>query len=328
MDIANLNDIRIFAALSQEGTLTAAATKLKLPTSTVSRALTRLEKNLNVLLVKRNSRGLVLTDSGRKYLQVCRQVLRTLREGGDTLAAHRERPSGLLKVACPITMAQTIFAPLLTTFLERYPDLQVDIEPYSSGWDHEPREDIDVFFKVRAPGDSMRRVRRYPGVNRGLFASAAYLERTGTPTSPDALATHKCIGSGTWKLQQDTLVVAPGVQFQVVTSDPAVHLELTLQNLGIAVLPLYMETWPEAAGKLVHVLPQWNPAPISLCALFSGQSRLTPKVQVLLDFLGEYIGTSRDPRLYGSAPKSCFTDPHPEIRKREATSEEQTRKRS
>ncbi len=314
MDITDLNDIRIYAVIGQEGTLTAAAAKLKLPPSTVGRALTRLEKSLDVLLVKRSSRGLVLTDFGKEYLLVCRRALRTLREGGDTLAAHRERPSGLLKVACPITMARSIFAPLLTTFLQRFPDLQVDIEPYSSGFDQEPREDIDVFFKVRAPGDSIRRVRRYPGVNRGLFATAEYLERSGVPASPEELTAHTCIGSGTWKLRRCETLIAPGLQFRVVTSDPSVHLELALRSFGIAVLPLYMQTWPQAKDRLVHVLSEWSPATITLCALFSGQSRLTPKVQVLLDFLGEYIGTSRDPRLYGVAPKSCFTNPNEELK--------------
>ena len=67
MEVADLNDIRIFAVVGQEGTLTSAAGKLKLPTSTVSRALTRLEKCLGVLLIRRSSRGLVLTDFRRDY---------------------------------------------------------------------------------------------------------------------------------------------------------------------------------------------------------------------------------------------------------------------
>src|ERR1700761_9430827 len=110
MDAVDLNDIRIFTVVGQEVTLSSAALKLKLPTSTVSRALTRLEKSLGVLLIRRSSRGLVLTDFGREYLQVCRRALRTLHEGGETLAVRRERPSGLIKIACPVTMAHLIFA--------------------------------------------------------------------------------------------------------------------------------------------------------------------------------------------------------------------------
>ena len=175
MEIPDLNDIRTFVAIGQEGTLTAAARQLNLPTSTVSRALTRLEKHLDVLLAQRSPRGLIMTDCGKEYLQTCRRALRTLRDGSELLESNREQPSGLIKIACPITMARLIFAPLLKQFLGRYPNLRVEIEPYSSGWDQEPREDVDVFFKVRAPRDSIRRVRPYPGTKRGLFASADYI---------------------------------------------------------------------------------------------------------------------------------------------------------
>ncbi len=308
MDVADLNDIRIFTVAGQEETLTSAAVKLKLPTSTVSRALTRLEKNLDVLLIRRSSRGLVLTDFGKEYLQVCRRALRTLHEGSETLAVRRERPSGLIKVACPVTMAHLIFAPLLKKLLKRYPELRLQIEPYTPGGDQEFREDIDVVFKVRAPRDSIRRMRNYPGTKRGLFASVQYVEMFGMPTRPEELLTHACLGSGTWKLNRGRATASPNIQFKVVTNDPAVLLELTAGHCGIALLPLYMSKWPEIGDSLVQVLPRWNAQPVTLCALFSGQSRLTPKVQVLLDFLQEYIGTARDPRLHGMDPKGLFTD--------------------
>ena len=308
MEIPDLNDVRIFVAIGQGGTLTAAAKELNLPTSTVSRALTRLEKHLNILLVQRSPRGLVMTDFGKEYLQICRRALRTLRDGSGLLEGHRERPTGLIKVACPITMARSIWAPLLPEFLGRYPELRVELEPYSSGWDQEPREDVDVFFKVRAPRDSIRRVRPYPGTKRGLFASPDYVKSRSNPATPDDLVAHTCIGSGTWKLSRGSKVAAPNILFRVVVSDPVVHLDLALSGLGIAILPLYMAKRPDTRNKLMPVLPLWNPEPITLCALFSGPARLTPKVQVLLDFLGDYIGTDRDPRLHSVPARGLFTD--------------------
>ena len=309
MEIPDLNDVRTFVLIAQAGTLTAAARELNLPTSTVSRSLTRLEQHLEVLLVQRSPRGLVLTDFGKEYLQTCRRALRTLRDGGELLESRRQRPSGLIKVACPVTMARNIFAPLLKTFFERYPDLRVEIEPYASGWDQEPREDVDVFFKLRAPRDSLRRVRPYPGTKRGLFASPNYLSAFGTPPTPDELPSHTCIGSGVWKLSRGSKLAAPNIVFRVVTSDPLVHLKLATSGLGIANLPLYMAKRPDTRNRLVPVLPLWSPEPITLCALFSGSARLTPKVQVLLDFLGEYIGTNQDPRLQQMPAKGFFTDP-------------------
>ena len=309
MDAVDLNDIRIFTVVGQESTLSSAAVKLKLPTSTVSRALTRLEKNLGALLIRRSSRGHLLTDAGKEYLQVCRRALRTLDEGSEMLAVQREQPSGLIKVACPITMTNLILAPLLTELQERYPQLRLQIESYTPAADQEFREDIDVVFKVRAPRDSIRRMRTYPSTSRGLFASSQYIEQFGMPSRPEDLLAHTCIGSGPWKLSRGDTTVTPNIQSPFILNDPMVLLDLTLRHHGIALLPLYMGRWLETGKNLIPVLPRWNLEPVTLCALFSGHSRLTPKLQVLLDFLGEYIGTPRDPRLRGADPSGLFTNP-------------------
>jgi DNA-binding transcriptional LysR family regulator len=308
MNDLDLNDVRTFVVVAEAGTLTAAAKELNCPASTLSRALTRLEKHLGFLLVQRGPRGIVLTDAGREYLQSCRRALQSLRHGRDVLEGHRSSPGGLLKIACPVTMARDTLAPLLKEFLERYPELRVEIEPYAASWDQEPRDDVDVFFKLRAPKDSLRRVRPYPGTVRGLFASPNYLKVAGDPSTPDDLTRHSCAGSGPWKLSRGKKVVAPNIIFRVVTSDPTVALKLGLNGFGIVILPLWLAKSPEVRKVLVRVLPQWIPEPITLCALFSSPSRLTPKVQVLLDFLDEYLGTDRDPRLTSDVAAGYFSD--------------------
>lgn len=307
MGVLDLNDVRTFAAAAEAGTLTAVAKELGVPPSTISRSLSRLEMHLGVSLVRRSSRGLTLTDSGREYLQTCRRALRVLRDGGELLESQRAHPRGLLKIACPITMARDVLAPLMKEFAGRYPDLRVEIEPYASGWDQEPRDDVDVFFKLRAPRDSLRRVRPYPGTVRALFASREYLAAHGSPASPEELAAHRCIGHSTWKLSRGKGVVSLTPEFWMVTSDPHIHLALTLQGLGISILPLWMAEWPEVRNKLAPVLPRWKPDPIAVCALFAGQARLTPKVQVLLEFLDEYFGTEKDPRLRQRWKKEYFS---------------------
>src|ERR1700691_521693 len=188
MNELDLNDVRTFVSVAQAGTLTAAAKELHCPASTLSRALTRLEKHLGVLLVQRGPRGLVMTDAGKEYLQACRRALQSLQHGRDVLEDRRFSPSGLLKVACPVTMARDTLAPLLKEFLERYPKLRVEIEPYAASWDQEPH---DIFFKLRAPKDSLRRVRPYPGTVRGLFASPKYLKFVGNSSTPLLFSFHK-----------------------------------------------------------------------------------------------------------------------------------------
>jgi LysR family transcriptional regulator, transcriptional activator for dmlA len=308
MNDLDLNDVRMFVAVAQAGTLTAAAKELQLPTSTVSRAVTRLERHLGVLLVQRSPRGLVLTDSGSEYLQSCRRALQTLRHGSQLIEGRRLKPSGFIKVACPVTMARDVLAPLLNEFLKRYPDLRIEIEPYAAGWDQEPREDVDVFFKLRAPKDSVRYMRPYPGTVRGLFASPDYIQAFGHPAVPDDLTAHSCIGSGAWKLNRGQKIATPNILFRAVTSDPTVALKLAISGFGVAILPLWMAKRADLRNGLMPILPLWSPEPITLCALFSGPARLTPKVQVLLDFLDEYIGTDQDPRLEQNPAKGYFTD--------------------
>jgi LysR family transcriptional regulator, transcriptional activator for dmlA len=295
--LKNLNDVYTFVLAAKSGSLSAAASELDQPVSTVSRAISRMEKDLGVVLVRRGARGLTLTDEGEAYLPICKRALRTLREGELNLRVHRARPSGVLRIACPVTFARDMFMPLLPGFLERYPEIRFAVEPYAANWDQEPRDGVDIFFKVRAPRDSQRHVRTYPGAVRALFATKTYLEKAGTPAHPDDLRQHSCTGSGTFRLTRNMESVSPPIHFLVDASDPYVHLRFVQQDLGIAALPVYMSKWAENRGSFVRVLPQWQPDPIVLCALFNGLSRLTPKVHVFLEYLEEFIGTNRDPRL-------------------------------
>lgn len=304
----NLDDVSIFVAAAEAGTFSAAAAHLQLPASTISRSLTRLEKNLDLLLVRRSQRGLALTDAGREYLVSCKRALWLLREGRELLDKHRASPSGLMRIACPITMARDLIAPLLSRFMEVFPDLRVELETYSSAFDQERKEDIAVFFKVRAPKDSSRRVRSYPAVARGLFESRRCVQNAGMPAEPADLTSHRCIGSGRWTLSKGGRTITPDIAARVVTDDPLVHRQLVLDGAGIAILPLYISLDPLVAKRLVRILAGWQPKPVVPCALYSNSSRLTPKVKVFLDFIQKYLGTDLDPRLRGAKPRDCFTD--------------------
>ena len=122
------------------------------------------------------------------------------------------------------------------------------------------------------------------------------------------LTAHTCFGSEAWKLSNGKNIVTPNILFRVITSDPTVALKLALSGFGIAILPLWMAKKPDVRSALTPILSQWNLEPITLCALFFGPLRLAPKVQLLLDFLDEYIGTDRDPRLHQDLAAGYFTD--------------------
>ena len=143
-------------------------------------------------------------------------------------------------------MARDVLAPLLGKFISANPTLRVSLDVYSSGYEHEPGEDVDIYFKIRTPTDSTRRIRRYPGTTRGLFASPGYVSRFGSPSDPAALSAHICIGSSPeqrfypWKLHRGKKTVTPELKFQVMTTDPEVHRRLALDGVGITILPIWI----------------------------------------------------------------------------------------
>ncbi len=308
----DLNDVRIFVIAVRTATLSGAARELGLPTSTVSRSITRLERYLGLLLVQRGQRGVVLTDAGTQYLGSCQQALQTLKDGGELLDRHRVHPGGLLRVACPITMARAFLAPILLAFLTSHPELRVEIYPYCSGFNREPNENVDVHFKVREPNDSRRHVRHYPATKLALYASRSYVSEFGIATEPEDLQAHRCIGDGSdsayakWKLMKGKKTVTLDLRFQVMATDPEVHRRLALEGAGVTMLPIWMAKNPAFGGELVPVLPGWRPDSLPLCALYSGTSTMTPKVKAFLDFVTGYLGTERDPRTAGRAASECF----------------------
>jgi LysR family transcriptional regulator, transcriptional activator for dmlA len=190
----DLNDVRTFVAAAEAGTLSAAAKELNVPTSTVSRSLTRLERNLGLLLINRSSKGFVLTDAGSEYLRSCRFALQALRDGDELLEKHRNNPSGMIRALCPGTMARHLLTPIIAKFVVANAALTINLETYSPRFDPGSRMDVDVIFTVNSPNDSSRRVRSYPGTARGLFASPQYVREYGLPNKPKELLHHRCIG--------------------------------------------------------------------------------------------------------------------------------------
>jgi DNA-binding transcriptional LysR family regulator len=144
----------MFVAAAEAGTLSAAAKKLRVPTSTVSRSLTRLERSLGMLLINRSSKGFVLTDAGTDYLQSCRHALRALSDGNERLDRHRLNPTGIIRIACPGTMIRHLLTPILGKLVNAFPNLKIDLQDFSPAHVPLPRLDVDIIFTVSPPNDS------------------------------------------------------------------------------------------------------------------------------------------------------------------------------
>src|ERR1700689_5127779 len=165
----------MFVAAAEAGTLSAAAKRLRVPTSTVSRSLTRLERNLGMLLINRSSRGFVLTDAGTDYLQSCRHAVRALSDGNERLDRHRLNPTGVIRIACPGTMVRHLLTPMMGKLVNAFPNLKIDLQDYIPTHVPLPRLDVDIIFMVSPPNDSSRMIRSCHPAKRGLIATEEYL---------------------------------------------------------------------------------------------------------------------------------------------------------
>jgi DNA-binding transcriptional LysR family regulator len=196
--------------------------------------------------------------------------------------------------------------PILGKLVNAFPNLKIDLQDYTPTHVPLPRLDVDIIFMVSPPNDSSRMIRSYPCAKRGLFASKEYLREYGNPKSPLELVNHSCIGINRWELTNDQTTMIPPVVFHVTTGDPVVSRQLATDGVGIVVLPLWMAKAPGLRDVLIQVLPDWAPSPIPLVALYCSPNALNPKIKKVLDFLNEYIGTDKDPRLEQTTASECF----------------------
>lgn len=297
----NLNDIQVFVTTARTGTINAAARSLGVPPSTVSRAITRLEKQIDLQLLRRTTRGVSLTDAGRDYLEECETTLRRLEAAHEMLGSHRTKPHGTLRLSVPMTFGREFLAPMMQHFLGDYPEIRVEIILHSGKLSGSLDDDLDFLIQLGEPKDSSLKVKTFPPVLRRLYASPKYIEARGLPADPSALRQHSCIGgtpknSEIWHLtsaaENQTVNLLP----RISVADPVIQKQLAADGLGIAQLPVWTALPDVEAGKLIVILPDWQPKSLHYHALYAERSAMTPKIKVFLDFLERFIATEYDPR--------------------------------
>lgn len=293
----DLNDMLYFAVVAERGGFAAAGRALGLPKSRLSRRVAELEARLGVRLLQRTTRKLSLTEVGEVFLRHCAAVRDEADAAAEAVAQVQSEARGTIRVACPVTLAHTTVGPILPRFLERHPQVRVDLRISNRVVDL-VEEGMDVALRVRSTlDDSGSLVVKQLGRSRALLAaSPAQLRRQGTPATPqelerlDTVAMSAVDGRTTWHL------IGPGEAAHALThrpryvADDLLTLKLAvLDGIGMCVLPDYLCRDELAAGRLVPVLPGWEPKSGFVHAVFPSRRGLVPAVRRFLDFLGENI---------------------------------------
>lgn len=286
-------EIALFVQVAELGSLTKAAEATALSNAAASRHLAALEERLAARLVQRNTRRLALTEAGVAFYRRCKPLLAEMQEAEAEVNATVLKPTGLLRITGSLSFCMMHIAPRLPEFTERYPDLRVEIVTANRYYDLLD-SGIDVAIRTREfEADSNITVRRLAETRRILAASPQYLQRHGTPDTPQALARHKLLiytnahNPDQLRFTRDGRTLTLPVQGLLEANDGQVLRAAALKHLGILVQPMYIVHEDVVAGRLVPVLREWELPRLTVNIAYPSRRHLPAKVRCFVDFLVE-----------------------------------------
>ncbi|WP_394515546.1 LysR family transcriptional regulator [Pantoea sp. SGAir0215] len=293
-----LKDIVPFVASVESGSFTAAAARLHVTGSAVSKSVSRLEARLGSRLLERTTRRLQLTDAGNAYYQTCIRIMEELAEAESVLAAQRIIPSGRLRLAVPHTYGRLNVMPLLIPFCQQHPELELRVS-FSDRFIDLFDEGIDVAVRIGGSADLPASMgSRYLGRERMVFcASPAWLDREGRPQDEQALMQHRVIlyerADNTpkpWLFpREEGHVQWRDMPFRMALGDVDAQLQAVIAGLGIAQMPSWLVNSAVAKGELEIILPQLQPDGLALSVIWPRRKQLLPKVDALLSALTQLV---------------------------------------
>ncbi|NIB40817.1 LysR family transcriptional regulator [Pseudomaricurvus alkylphenolicus] len=286
----DLNDMALFAKVVEHGGFSAAATALGLQKSFVSRRIGKLEESLGLRLVERTTRHFRLTEIGELYTPHCNRLLEEAASAEITVAQMQDHPQGVLKVSASVAVGQMLISPLLPTFLQENPDVDIDLELTNRRVEIID-EACDLVIRVGKLQDSTLVARKIWHAELHLYASPGYVKAKGAPSNPEELVHYDCIqmgdlvNPGRWEFNSGGDLSIVKIKPRVMLNDFVAIKRIAMNGFGIAILPNYIGAVEERAGTLVRVLPEWHLPSPDIYALYTNRTGLTKKVKAFLDYL-------------------------------------------
>jgi DNA-binding transcriptional LysR family regulator len=291
-----LDSMEAFVRVADNRSFSEAARRLGLSKSVVSRQVSALEAHLGARLFHRTTRSLSLTEIGQAYYERCSRILAEIEEANLSVSSLQTEPRGKLRINAPMSFGVLHLARLLPSFLERYPQIDIDMamnDRFVSLID----EGFDVAVRIGKLEDSSL-IARYLGPARQVVcASPAYLERHGAPATPADLATHGCLTYSNRPTPDEwSFRASDGRRWPIevhgrlrVNNGDALR-EAALKGVGIVTLPSFIVGCDLQAGTLVALLTDYTPQDLAINAVYPHNRHLSPKVRAFVDFLVEHIG--------------------------------------
>lgn len=288
--IPDLEALTAYVEVVERGGFSAAARRLGIATSMVSRRVTRLEAALKVRLLERTTRGLAPTEAGRAFHERARELLAGLQEACEQAAAPVGEVAGTLRLTAPASFMRTLVVPVAAALAQRHERLVLEVELDDGRLDL-LREGFDVAVRAGPLADSDLLRRPLCEVEGVVVASPAYLKRRGVPKGAADLARHVGLDhtglqpSRLWRFESGSAV---SFERRLLVNNLDALFELALAGAGVAALPLATAAAAVEAGRLRRLLARERLVPHALTALYPVSRRSSPKVRALLEALATH----------------------------------------
>jgi DNA-binding transcriptional LysR family regulator len=281
-----LDELSVFVAIVESGSLIGASRRLRRSPPAVTRALIALEDRVGQRLVDRTTRRLAPTEAGRALTERARALL----AGYDQVlvGASQAPVRGVLRITAPVQFGRRHVAPIVSAFLNEYPDVRVELSLNDRNLDL-IEEGLDLAVRIGPLADSSLVARPLGSVRRVVVASPAYLARRGVPLTPKDLAMHDTIfgmarsPAREWRFGPSPRGAVVRLSPRLLVDDVEAQLQAVRAGRGIARPLSYQVTDELSAGTLVRLLQDFEPEPLPVHLVTLSRSYMAPKVRAFLD---------------------------------------------
>ncbi len=286
-------DIETFVTVVDTGSFSAAAERLDVAKSAISRRVSALEARLGVKLLNRTTRRLSLTDAGRDFHARAGRILADLNEAEQAVGDTDCQLRGRIRIAAPLSFGLQHLAPAITAFAVQHPQVQLDLDLN----DREVslvEEGVDMAVRIGELADSTLIARRLCQIRRVAVASPAYLATHGEPQTPDDLTHHHGLRYTNIPRQKhwhfvgsDGRLYAPAVPDRLTANNGELLNRATIDGLGVGAPPTFVAYRELAAGTLRPILQDFTLPGVAMYAVFPPGRYQSRRVRVFADFLAE-----------------------------------------
>jgi DNA-binding transcriptional LysR family regulator len=292
-----LRSIESFVKAVQAGSIAAGARLQGITAAAASQNIQRLEKSLGARLLVRTTRKLSMTESGELYYAEVQPVIAALGRAQAVITEFHGQPQGRLKIGASVAFGRHVLMPLIPAFTRHFPKVSIELVLSDHSLDH-VAEDIDIsirFNQQLEPGLVARKIASVPVL---FCASPAYLQRKGTPGSPEALLQHDCLMFRVpvdgrllgWVFDRNGMHYEPEINPSIICNDIDSLRRLAVEGAGIARLAAFVANEDIRRGALVALFqsasaPHEAGMPLSFYACYRDQHAMTNKVRAFMDYL-------------------------------------------